>query len=319
MKFLLAGEPVESFHPHLDTGVALAKEILRRGHGLDYCNLVTTPYAIPSAQYLSRLPVQQVLNVEFEKTPAFQMEPTRFVNAEDYQVILQRKDPPVDEVYRGHAKHFATLPESIVQMNDPNMTTRFSEHLLPQRYPKYACPTFICRSYDEFAAKVKSADGEMVAKPMHLFSGIGIEFFSKNTDASVLKTYWKKYQPEVVVQPYLNEVTTLGDVRILVINGRVIGAVRRLPKEGSRLANLHQGATIAPATATARQLAACDVVSEDLSPRGLYLLGLDFIGDYLTEVNITCPSALRQVNETAGVCGEEIVIDELENLSHAAQ
>lgn len=314
LKFLLAGEPVETFHPDLDSGVILAKEIIERGHSLDYCNLISTPYDIPTEDYLSSLPVQKVEGAFLKKTPAFKLSKPRKVNAEEYHVILQRKDPPVDKLYRAHADHFAMLPEHIVQMNDPNMTTRFSEHLLPQKYPKYAVPTVLCKSFDAFVSKIQKYDGETVAKPMHFFSGIGIEFFSPKTPKNELEAYWKKYEPEVVVQPYIEEVTELGDVRILVMNEEIIGAVRRLPKPGSRLANLHQGATSSPTSPTPIQIEACEAVASDLSPKGLYLLGLDFIGDYLTEVNITCPSALRQINEMNGAEGEKVIIDQLEKL-----
>src|SRR5690606_507074 len=116
------------------------------------------------------------------------------------------------------------------------------------------------------------------------------------------------------VQPYLPEIETIGDLRILSMNRRILGCVLRKPKKGGRLGNLHLGATAHPFTPTARQLAAAKTVADDLAPKGLYLLGLDFIGDYLTEVNITCPSAARQINQVSGTHVEVALIDELEQL-----
>ena len=95
------------------------------------------------------------------------------------------------------------------------------------------------------------------------------------------------------------------------MNQKVIGSVLRKPKPGSRLANLHQGGSAHYFKPTPTQLKACEVISEDLWDKGLYLLGLDFIGDYLTEVNITCPSAVPQINRVMGIHGEKQIIDEM--------
>ena len=120
----------------------------------------------------------------------------------------------------------------------------------------------------------------------------------------------------IALQPYIPEVTTQGDLRIVVMNCKVMGSVLRRPKPGSRLANLHQGGSAHFFSPTERQLKACDVISRDLISKGLYLLGLDFIGDYLTEVNITCPSAIPQINQVMGIRAEKGMVDEMVTLAH---
>jgi glutathione synthase len=312
-RYLLAGEPLRNYIPGLDTGVTLAGELLRRGIALDYCDLSEMDWKRDTTDYLSHLRVARIESAA-QNTPAFSLGPWRQARVDEYGVILQRKDPPVDDNYRGHALHFTAAPRSIVQMNNPALTWKLSEHMLPAEYPEYSIPTFLCRDFHEFEGQIRSRKEDSVAKPMHLFSGVGIQFFSSQTSPEELQEYWEKWKPEIVVQPYLAEITTVGDLRILAINGKVVGSVLRKPKPGSRLANLHQGGSAHFFEPTREQLKAVDVISNDLCPRGLYLLGIDFIGNYVSEINITCPSALPQINEVSNIQGERIIIDELEKL-----
>ncbi len=318
VKYLIAGEAISTFQRGLDTGVLLAAELCRRGIPVDYLDLSRKDWRENSARYLATLPVSPLLSVDPEKPNSFRLGQARIADVTEYAAILQRKDPPVDDVYRGHAQHFALAPSCIIQMNHPDVTWRYCEHLLPQRYPEFGVPTFLCQSFDEFQQAVRSQPRESVAKPMHLFSGKGIEFFSRDEQQRNLKAYWQKWQPQVIVQPYLEEVTHSGDLRILVMNHQLVGWVMRKPKPGSRLANLHQGGSAHRWDPSPKQIEASRIVAKDLCPQGIYLLGLDFIGDFLTEVNITCPSAVPQINEVMGIRGESIIVDELEKLRRAS-
>jgi glutathione synthase len=314
IRYLLFGEPQETFKPGSDTGVVLAHEILRRGHEIDYCDSTLVDAHQDSETYLSKLIVRKILKVRVGEKSPLDLGDVRAESAQGYNVILQRKDPPVNEVYAGHAAHFAKLPKTIVQMNNPEWTPKLSEHLLPQKYPKYAVPTFVCKSEEHFIHQIRSISGKSVAKPKNLYSGIGIMFFDKSTSEEELQAFWEKWKPEVIVQPFIPDIEKTGDLRILVMNRKVVGSVLRKPKPGSLLGNLHQGATPHAFTPTKRQLEAVEVIAEDLFPKGLYLLGLDFIGEYLTEVNITCPTTVPQINQVMGIQGERIIIDELEKL-----
>ena len=118
----------------------------------------------------------------------------------------------------------------------------------------------------------------------------------------------------MIVQPYLDAIEDTGDLRILTINDRVLGSVLRVPAEGSRLANLHQGAVAAALEPTPKQLEACRVVAKDLNPLGLPFLGLDFIGDDLTEVNFTSPTTIVQINQVNGIRADIDLVDELERM-----
>jgi glutathione synthase len=182
------------------------------------------------------------------------------------------------------------------------------------RYPEYAAPTTVAASFEQLSEAVAAIPGEAVCKPKSTYCGIGIAFFDGDTTEDQLREYWRQWRPEVIVQPYLEAIEETGDLRILTINDRVLGSVLRVPAAGSRLANLHQGATSAALEPTPRQLEACRAVAADLNPMGLYFLGLDFIGEHLTEVNFTSPTTIVQINEVNDIRADAELVDELERM-----
>jgi glutathione synthase len=316
-RYLIVADPLDTLMPEFDLGVCVATELIDRGIPVDYLDLLSTDPALPSETYLSTLPVRQILASDSALQPYWELGPERIVPVTDYGVLLQRKDPPVDDRFIAYCRQFAEAPGAIVQVNNPSWTWRLSEHILATEYPDFAAPTWVCSSFETFQAAVRAQPLEAVAKPENLYCGIGVEFFAPDTPAPVLQAYWEQWQPTVIVQPYLEEIERSGDLRILVMNGTVLGSVLRVPAQGSRLANLHAGGSAARLDPTARQLEACRVVAEDLTPKGLYLLGLDFIGEHLTEVNITSPTTIVQINQVMGIRADRVLVDELEALRRA--
>jgi len=313
-RYLIVADPVDTLIPTFDLGVCVSRELLARGIAVDYLDLLASNPNQPSTEYLAALPVREIHSADADRVPFWELGGARTASVEDYRVILQRKDPPVDDRFVAYSRHFEATPDSIVQINRPPATYQLSEHTVILRYPEHAAPTFVCSSFDELVAAVRSFDGEVVGKPKNTYCGIGVTFLSNTASDSELEAFWRQWQPEVIIQPYLREIEETGDLRILTINQRVLGSVLRVPAAGSRLANLHQGATAAALAPTARQLEACRAVAADLNPLGLYFLGLDFIGDHLTEVNFTSPTTIVQMNQVNGIRADVDLVDELERM-----
>jgi glutathione synthase len=316
-RYLLVADSLENLNPEFDLGVCLSTELIGRGIAVDYMDLPAANADQSSPVYLANLPVREVLSSDAARNPFWELGPPRVADVGEYRVILQRKDPPVDELYVTHAKHFESAPEEIVQINRPPASYELSEHTAALRYPEFAAPTAVCSTLDDIVAAVRGQTGEVVLKPENTYCGIGVTFVHPNVAESELRTYWETWKPHVIVQPYLDAIETSGDLRILTINDRVLGSVLRVPATGSRLANLHQGATAARLEPTQRQLEACRVVAADLNPLGLYLLGLDFIGEHLTEVNFTSPTTIVQINRVNGIRADAELVDELERMWRA--
>ncbi len=316
-RYLLVADSLGDLDPEFDLGVCISTELIRRGIPVDYLDLPATDPDRSSEEYLALLPVQEVLSSDGDRDPFWELGPPRIARVEEYRVILQRKDPPVDELFVSRTRHFEAAPKEIVQINRPPATYQLSEHTAALRYPEYAAPTEVCNSPEEVVAAVRAQAGEVVLKPESTYCGIGITFVDRWEREQSLEAYWRRWGPHVIVQPYLEAIEDSGDLRILTINDRVLGSVLRVPAAGSRLANLHQGAVAARLDPTPRQLEACRAVAADLNPLGLFLLGLDFIGEHLTEVNFTSPTTIVQINRVNGIRADIELVDELERMWRA--
>jgi glutathione synthase len=316
-RYLLVADSLEALNPEFDLGVCVSTELISRGIAVDYFDLPATDPDQSSEAYLATLPVREILSSDAERDPFWELGPARTADVREYRVILQRKDPPVDELFISRTRHFEEAPEEIVQINRPPATYELSEHTTALRYPEYAAPTTVCSSLDEVVEAVRALPAEAVLKPENTYCGIGIRFFEPGVSEASLAAYWEEWKPYVIVQPYLDAIEASGDLRILTINDRVLGSVLRVPAQGSRLANLHQGAVAARLEPSPRQLEACRIVAADLNPLGLYLLGLDFIGEDLTEVNFTSPTTIVQINRVNGIRADIELVDELERMWRA--
>jgi glutathione synthase len=313
-RYLLVADSLPDLDPEFDLGVCVSTELIRRGIAVDYLDLPATDPEQSSADYLAKLPVREVMSSDAAREPFWELGPERTEPVEAYRVILQRKDPPVDELFISRTRHFEAVPEEIVQINRPPATYELSEHTAALRYPEFAAPTEVCERPEEVVAAVRAQPGEVVLKPESTYCGIGITFVDRMECEENLHAYWRQWGPHIIVQPYLKAIEESGDLRILTINDRVLGSVLRVPATGSRLANLHQGAVAARLEPTPRQLEACRMVAEDLNRLGLYLLGLDFIGEDLTEVNFTSPTTIVQINRVNGIRADIELVDELERM-----
>ncbi len=314
IRYLVVADPVAALNPEFDLGVCLSQELLGRGIEVDYLDLLATDPDMPADDYLSALPVQRILSADRGRHPFWDLGPTRLAAVTEYQVILQRKDPPVDARFIAYCRLFEKTPPHVLQVNRPPATYEFSEHTLQLRYPEHAAPTWVCESWEELLQAVREQRGEAVCKPLNAYCGIGVTFFARDAREEHLREFWERWKPRAIVQPLLKDIEETGDLRILTIGRHVLGSVLRVPLPGTRIANLHRGATAAPLEPTKRQLEACRAAAEDLNPKGLYLLGLDFIGEHLTEINITSPTLVVQINQVMGKRADVELVDEIERI-----
>jgi glutathione synthase len=311
-RYLIVADAVDRLNPVFDLGVCVSVELVKRGIQVDYLDLYASDAGKPTEEFLTTLPVRTIRSADSTRDEFWELGDQHEASIDDYRVVLHRTDPPVDERFIRYARHFESAPDSVLQINRPPATYELSEHTVHLRYPEYAAPTFVADSPEALVSAVRAQPGEAVLKPKNTYCGIGIDFVPNQQDEGVLADYWREWGPEVIVQPFLDAIESSGDLRILTIGNRVLGSVLRVPAEGSRLANLHQGAVAAALEPTERQIEACRVVAEDLNPMGLHLLGLDFIGEFLTEVNITSPTTIVQINQVNGIRADIDLVDELE-------
>ncbi len=313
-RYLITADRLDWLDPVFDLGVCVSVELLSRGIEVDYLDLPATDPEQPPERFLGALPVRQIRRADAAARPFWELGPVRQADVGEYAVILQRKDPPVDDLYVRLHRPFEHAPPHVVQVNRPPAIYQLSEHLLPLDYSEWAAPTAVCTDLDALEGAVRALPGRVVVKPANTYCSWGVTFFRPDAPRAELAAYLAEWGPKVLVQPYLEAFDSTGDLRILTMNGKVLGSVLRVAQPGSRLANLHQGGKAVRFDPTPRQLEACARVAADLEPQGIHLIGFDFIGEHLTEVNITSPTLIVQVNQVMGIRADVALVDELERM-----
>lgn len=304
LKILFIMDPREKILPHMDTSLRIIESFLEHQHEIYYWDVLSFQ-KFP----INELPIERVTSCDHRESNFLKSESPKEMNCEDFDIIFHRLDPPVDDFYKKYCQAFEALKKPL-QINDPWEISNTYEHVLPTEYPQYSIPTKICKTYTDFENEILSQDKESVAKPINECSGIGIEFFNSQTEKHVLKKYWDKYSPDVIVQPYRDIITESGDLRVLVFNEVILGGVLRKAAQGSRLSNIHAGGSAHPFELTPEQIAISQEVCRELKKRKLYFIGLDFIGNELSEINITSPTTLTYINDFYKVKAEETIVQE---------
>jgi len=232
----------------------------------------------------------------------------------EFDAVLMRKDPPFDAEYVAST----WLLEQAVRdgarvFNDPRAIRDHSEKLAVMEFPQFCVPTLVTRLAGQIHAFIE-AHGDVVVKPL---DGMGGESVFRVTDADpnryvIVETITAHGRRTVMAQRYIPEIRD-GDKRILVIAGKPVPfSLARIPKPGETRGNLAVGGTGVARPLSERDLAIANAVGPLLASRGLLLVGLDVIGDYLTEVNVTSPTCFREITDQSGFDVPGMFIDALE-------
>ncbi len=208
--------------------------------------------------------------------------------------------------------------DKVLIVNDPAEVRNAPEKLFVTHFPDLMPPTMITSDKDaivEFRARHK----DVVVKPLFGNGGSGV-FHLKPEDenlGALLETFTILYREPVIVQRYLPEIRQ-GDKRIILVEGKPVGAVSRIPQTGEARANFHAGGSAQKTTLTKREQDICAAIGPTLREKGLVFVGIDVIGDYLTEINVTSPTGIQEINRLDGVQIERTLWDAIE-ARHAAR
>lgn len=301
-------DPIEKIDIGKDTTFVLILEAERRGHELYYMELedLSIRGVTPQAR-CRRLSVRRA-------TPHYRFGESASRPLSSFQIVLMRKDPPVDMKF-----FFATQLLSLVDegkslvMNHPRGLREANEKLYALNFPGLIPETLITSDVGELRRFMDDLGGEMIIKPLDGCGGTGVFYLhrkDRNTNV-LLETATANGQGAIVAQRYLPEIRK-GDKRIIVLDGEPIGAVLRVPREDENRGNIHAGGQCVKTELSPRDREICRTLSPALKQLGLYFVGLDVIGDYLTEVNVTSPTGVQEINALDQVQLEKQVVDFLE-------
>ena len=223
------------------------------------------------------------------------------------KVVLLRQDPPFDMAYITSTYLLELLPPAVRVLNNPRAVRDAPEKLLVQRFAEFTPPTLITRDRAAIA-EFREAEGDVIIKPLYGHGGAGVSLLKANSDEGAALEGLLGAGLPIIVQRYLPAVRA-GDKRIVLIDGKVAGAINRVPAAHEVRANLVLGGRAEKTTLTQREAEICAAVGPYLQQQGLYLVGLDVIGGFLTEINVTSPTGLVAINQLDGTALERVFWD----------
>ena len=303
-RFLFVADPVERFLPDKDSTFVFMLESQRRGHEVYVCGV--NDLFIDAAQPGARTRRTEVMRA----VPHFRLYEERTEPLGWFGAIFMRKDPPVDAGYL-FATHVLSLVDAATTfvMNNPRGLRDANEKLYALHFPSVIPPSIVSCSIDRLKAFMNGLGGEMILKPLDGCGGSGV-FHLRSTDRNlnaILEMSTASGNRAVMGQRYLPEIRQ-GDKRLIVLNGKALGATLRVPREDEHRGNIHVGGICVKADVTARDQVIVDALSPRLKHDGLFFVGLDIIGDFVTEINVTSPTGVQEINALNGACLEADVI-----------
>ena len=225
--------------------------------------------------------------------------------------LFIRQDPPYNMSYIS-SMHLLELVNSKTRIiNDPHGIRNAPEKLLMLKFPKLIPPTLITKSKDE-VNKFMTQYNQCVVKPLYGNGGEDIFFLNKKDKNynQILEAFLKKNNEPFIIQKFLPEIKK-GDKRIIIIDGNPVGAVKRMPKGNEIRSNIHVGGKCVKTRLSKRDLQICESIRKELIDNGLFFVGIDVIGNFLTEINVTSPTCIQEIKQLYKIDIAEIIWDKL--------
>ena len=288
-------DPISKIDISGDSTFAMMLEAQARGHKLFHYHVKSL--ALHSGILSAH---GEPVVVRDEKGNHFTASPQEKIDLSTQHVILMRQDPPFDMSYITATHLLDRIHPKTLVVNDPTEVRNQPEKLYLLDYPQFMPETLITRDISEIEAFRRDHD-EIILKPLYGNGGAGIYKTSKNdmNFGSLMEMFQQLYPEPFIAQRYLPEVRK-GDKRIILVDGKVAGAINRVPASYDHRSNMHAGGEATPTTLTRREHEICEALGPDLKRRGLIFTGIDVIGDYMTEINVTSPTGIRQVKRFGG-------------------
>ncbi|WP_370676163.1 glutathione synthase [Pleomorphomonas sp. PLEO] len=291
-----------------DSTFALMLEAQKRGHSLFHY----TPDKLTLRSGQVTAPIEPVV-VRDEPGNHFTLGSPEKTDLSTLDVVLLRQDPPFDMAYLSTTYLLERIHPSTLVVNDPAEVRDAPEKLLVMNYPELMPETIITRDPDEIRA-FRAEFGDIVLKPLYGAGGQGVYHVKPDDDnfSAFLELFLTQSRDPFIAQRYLPAVRA-GDKRIILVDGKFAGLVNRVPAEGDLRSNMVRGGAAATTEVSKRDLEICEAIGAELSDRGLIFVGIDVIGDKLTEINVTSPTGIRAIRRLGGPDVAALVWDAIES------
>ena len=312
MKLGVVMDPIESINFKKDSTLAMMLEAQDRNHEITY--ITSNSLFIKSGEAYA-----QSSRIEVRNDPSdwFSLGEEKRIKLSELDSILMRQDPPFNSEYIYNTYILEMASRSGVNIfNNPKSLRDCNEKVFATEFPQ-CCTKHLVSSEKSLLLEFVEDHGDTVIKPLDGMGGASI-FRIKKSDPNlnvILETVTDHFSQKVMLQEYIPEILE-GDKRILVINGKPIdAAIARIPADGELRGNLAAGASAVAKSLSDRDLWICNEVGPSLVERGLVLVGLDIIGDFLTEINVTSPTCFKEYKELCDIDVAKKFIDSVEILT----
>ena len=283
-------DPISEVDIRADSTFRLAEEAQIRGHNLFY-------YLADKLAFQEGLLTARGNKVRFQRietAPAL-LEEEEEVALSDFDVIWLRQDPPFDMHYITTTHLLELVHPKTLVVNDPFWVRNYPEKLLVLKFPHLIPPTTIARDLETIKS-FKDKHKDIILKPLYGNGGAGVfRLETSDPNLSSLHELFTKFSREpLIVQKFLPDVKN-GDKRVILVEGEPVGAINRIPAKGETRSNMHVGGRPEKIGLTDRDVEICTAIGPLLHEKGLVFVGIDIIGDYLTEINVTSPTGIQEL------------------------
>ena len=295
LKIAIQMDPIGPIDIDADSTFRLAEEAQSRGHSLFYY----TPDQL-SWREGKVIANGWPLTVKRVKGDHFELGERQTVDLAEFDVVWLRQDPPFDMHYITSTHLLDRLKKTTLVVNDPFWVRNYPEKLLVLDFPELTPPTTIARDLDTIKA-FKAKHKDVILKPLYGNGGAGVFRLDTNDrNLSSLHELFTGFSREpLIVQKFLPAVSK-GDKRVILVDGEPVGAINRVPAEGETRSNMHVGGRPEKVGLTERDLEICAAIGPLLREKGQIFVGIDVIGDYLTEINVTSPTGIQELERFDG-------------------
>ena len=309
LKVAVQMDPIEGINIEGDTTFLMMETAQARGHSLFV--YTTDTLAMDEGRVFAR---GRDVTVQRVKGDHATLSAPRRTELTEFDVILLRQDPPFDMRYIDTTFFLEAVHPQVLVVNNPVEVRNAPEKLFVTKFPGLQPPTLI--TWEKAAIlDFRERHGDLVMKPLNGRGGSGVTRHLKDDpNLDTLLELHAELGPEpVIVQKFLPSVTK-GDKRILLIDGEPVGAINRVPAKGQIRSNLAVGGEAQPVELTARDREICAAIGPELKARGLIFVGIDVIGEYLTEINVTSPTGAVALKRFTGIDATDVMWQRIEGL-----
>ena len=295
LKVALQMDPIGSVNINADSTFRIAIEAQQRGHALFF-------YTADRLAFVEGRVVARGFPIELRREIGNHVTygPEAEVDLAEYDVVWLRQDPPFDMGYITTTHLLDMIHPKTLVVNDPFWVRNCPEKLLVLQFPELIPPTAIARDLSTIRA-FKAKHGDIILKPLYGNGGAGVFRLDPNDRnlSSLFELFTSMSREPLIVQKFLPDVAQ-GDKRIILVDGEPVGAINRVPQPGETRSNMHVGGRPEKIGLSPRDLEICAAIGPTLREKGQIFVGIDVIGDYLTEINVTSPTGIQELERFDG-------------------